>query len=100
MKPRFDCENEVTILAMAKERAGFSLPYSFGLVEANCFRRHVNLKCVMRRFSVRDFVGMHYALRFGDPNSQRLYIGYSLVKCAVRLCIPDCLIEQVNEVVK
>src|SRR5438132_9302580 len=54
----------------------------------------------MRRLGVRDFVGMHYALRFSDPYCQRFDIGYAFVKCAIRLCIPHSLIEQVNEVVK
>src|SRR5258707_2608610 len=54
----------------------------------------------MGRLRICDFVGMHYSLRFGDPNRQRFDIRHSFVKWAIRLRIPHSLIEQVNEVVK
>src|SRR5258708_29613335 len=43
---------------------------------------------------------MHYALRFGDADCQRLYVGHSLVKGAISFGIAHGLIEQVNEVIE
>ena len=54
----------------------------------------------MGRLRICDFVGMYYALRLRDPNRQSFDVGYSLVKCAVSLCVTNGLIEQVREVVK
>src|SRR5437764_11119916 len=59
VESRFDCENEVTILPMAKECSRLALPYSLGFVEANGLRRYVNLQGVMRGLCVGGFVGMH-----------------------------------------
>src|SRR5438309_6709132 len=54
----------------------------------------------MRRLRLGDLVGMHYALRLGDPNRERFDIGYAFVKGAIGFRIPHSLLEQVNEVVK
>src|SRR5260370_34372466 len=54
----------------------------------------------MGSLRICDFVGMHYALRLRYPNRKRFDIGYTFVKCAIRLRIPHSLIERVKEVVK
>src|SRR5438128_102791 len=100
MKSRFNCENKVTVFSVAKECSRFALSDLLGFVEANGLRWDVNLKCVMSRLGVGDFIGMYDALRLCDPNRQRLDIGYAFVKCPVSFCVTDSLIEQINEVVK
>src|SRR5438876_8399806 len=100
MESGFDCENEMTIFSMAKEGSLLSLSRSLGFVKADCLRGYVNLKRVVRGLGVSDFVGVYYALRFGDPNRQRFDIGDSFVKGAVGFRITHSLIEQINKVVK